>query len=119
MVMIKVILILILFLQPKIQHYVSLSSLYHQKTTKNYQNFLVKDLKDKCLGMNIKQRVRTKIPQTSNGKVYNTIINGKNVYDQPIDSDIKRYDEIRKLTAGQDEDYTTGYLLHHECIKNH
>ena len=34
------------------------------------------------------------------------IINGKNVYEQAIDSDIKRYKEIRKLTSGQGEDYT-------------
>ena len=33
-------------------------------------------------------------------KNYNNIINGKNVYDQPTDSDIKRYKEIRKLTTG-------------------
>ena len=31
-------------------------------------------------------------------KNYNVIINGKNFFDQPIDSDIKRYEEIRKLT---------------------
>ena len=34
-------------------------------------------------------------------KNYNVIINGKNLYDQAIDSDIKRYKEIRKLTTGQ------------------
>ena len=28
------------------------------------------------------------------------IISGKNFYDQPIDSDIKQYEEIRKLTTG-------------------
>ena len=52
-------------------------------------------------------------------KSYNVIINGKNLYDQPIDSDIKPYQEIRKLTTGQGEDYTTGYLLNYEYIKNH
>ena len=31
---------------------------------------------------------------------YNDIVNGKNFYDQPIDSNIKRYKEIRKLTTG-------------------
>ena len=35
---------------------------------------------------------------------YNVTINGKNFYDQ---ADIKRYEEIRKLTTGQYEDYTT------------
>ena len=47
------------------------------------------------------------------------IINGKILYDQPIDSDIKRYEEIGKLTTGQSEDYTTGCLLYYEHIKNY
>ena len=47
------------------------------------------------------------------------IINGKNFYDQPINADIKRYEEITKLTTGQGEDYTTGCLLDYEYIKNH
>ena len=50
---------------------------------------------------------------------HNVIINGKNFYDQPNNSGIKRYREIRKLTAGQGEDYTTGYLLDYDYIKNH
>ena len=44
-------------------------------------------------------------------KNHNVIINGKNFYDQPINSDIKRYEQVRKLTTGQVEDCTTGYLL--------
>ena len=36
----------------------------------------------------------------------NVIINGKNFYDQVIDSDVKRYEKNRKLTTGQDDDYT-------------
>ena len=36
-------------------------------------------------------------------------INGRNFCDQSINpSDIKGYEEIRKLTTGQDEYYTTG-----------
>ena len=42
-----------------------------------------------------------------------------NFYDQPIDSDIKRYEEIRKLAIGQGEGYTTRCLLDYDCIKNH
>ena len=38
---------------------------------------------------------------------YNVTINGKNFYDQATDSDIKRYEEIRKLTTGQNEVYAT------------
>ena len=42
-----------------------LPPLYHQMTMKNYQKFLAKDLKDQCIEMNIKQKVRMKIRQTS------------------------------------------------------
>ena len=41
----------------------------------------------------------------------NIEIDGKNFHDQPINDSIKQYDEIRKITAGQDDDYTTGCLL--------
>ena len=34
---------------------------------------------------------------------YNVIISRKNFYDQPVDSDIKRYEEIKKLATGQGE----------------
>ena len=33
------------------------------------------------------------------------------------DSNIKRYEEIRKLTTGQNQDYTTGCLLDYDYIK--
>ena len=33
-------------------------------------------------------------------KRYNVIINGENVHDQEIGSNIKRYEEIRNLTTG-------------------
>ena len=36
-----------------------------QKTIKNHENVLAKDLKDRCIAMNIKQKVRIKIQQTS------------------------------------------------------
>ena len=47
------------------------------------------------------------------------IIIGKNFYDQAINSDIKRYKEIRKLATGQGEDYTTGCLIDYDYMKNH
>ena len=37
-------------------------------------------------------------------KNYNVIISEKKFYDQPIYTDIKQYQEIRKLTTGQGED---------------
>ena len=42
---------------------------------------------------------------------YNIKIDDKNCYDQPINDSIKQYDEIRKISAGQSDDYTTGCLL--------
>ena len=50
---------------------------------------------------------------------YNVINNGKNLYDQATDSDIKRYEGIGKLTTGKGEDYTTECLLNYDYIKNH
>ena len=42
---------------------------------------------------------------------YNIEIDGRNFYDQPINDLIKQYDEIRKISTGQCDDYTTGCLL--------
>ena len=37
---------------------------------------------------------------------------GRNFYDQPMnDYSIKQYDEIKKISTGQGDDYTTGCLL--------
>ena len=42
---------------------------------------------------------------------YNIEIDGKNFYDQPINDSIKQYNEIRKISTGQGDDYTAGCLL--------
>ena len=42
---------------------------------------------------------------------YNIEIDGRNSYDQPIDDLIKQYGEVRKVSAGEGDDYTTGCLL--------
>ena len=44
----------------KTQNYMSLSLLYQQRTTKNYQNFSAKNLKDQCTGIRIKQNEKEK-----------------------------------------------------------
>ena len=44
-------------------------------------------------------------------KIYNIEIDGKNFYDQPIKDSIKPYDEIKKISTKQGDDYTTGGLL--------
>ena len=54
------VILIILFLVSKTQSFMTLQSIYHQMTTENYQNFLAEDLKDQCIGMNIKQKVKKK-----------------------------------------------------------
>ena len=39
------------------------------------------------------------------------MIDGTNFYDQPINDLLKQYDEVIKVSTGQGDDYTTGYLL--------
>ena len=45
---------------------------------------------------------------------YNALIDGRNFYDQPINDEIKMYDEIRKIATGKGDDYTTGCLLDYQ-----
>ena len=45
------------------------------------------------------------------------MIDGKNVFDQPINSDLKRYENIRRIATGQGDDYTTGCLLDYSYFK--
>ena len=42
---------------------------------------------------------------------YNVIIDGRNFYDNPIESDTEKYRELKKVMIGKGEDYTTGSLL--------
>ena len=47
------------------------------------------------------------------------MIDGKNVFDQPIHSMTKTYENIRKIATGQGNDYTTGCLLDYSYFKDH
>ena len=47
------------------------------------------------------------------------VLNGRNVYDQPINDQIKKYDEIRKTATGKGDDYTTVCLLDYQYFKDH
>ena len=44
---------------------------------------------------------------------------GKNFFDQPINSDLKTYDNIRKIATGYGDDYTTGCLLDYTYFKDY
>ena len=50
---------------------------------------------------------------------YNVVIDGRNFYDQPINDQIKKYDEIRKIATGKGDDYTKECLLDYQYYKNH
>ena len=44
-------------------------------------------------------------------KDYNIMINGENIFDQPVKNNKVSYENIRKIATGQGDDYTTGCLL--------
>ena len=50
-------------------------------------------------------------------KDYNAMVDGKNFFDQPINSDLKTYENIRRIATGQGDDYTTGCLLDYSYFK--
>ena len=52
-------------------------------------------------------------------KNYNILIDGRNFYDQPINDLIKQYHEVRKVSTGYGDDYTTGCLLDYAYFKDH
>ena len=51
-------------------------------------------------------------------KDYNVMINGENVFDQPIKNNKVTYENIRKIATGQGDDYTIGCLLNYPYFKD-
>ena len=47
------------------------------------------------------------------------MIDGKNFFDQSINSDLKTYENIRKIATGQGDNCSTGCLLDYSYFKNH
>ena len=50
-------------------------------------------------------------------KKYNVIIDGRNFYDNPIESDIEKYRELKKVIIGKAQDCTTGSLLDYGLLQ--
>ena len=48
----------------------------------------------------------------------NVMIDGKNLFDQPINSKLKIYENIRKIATGKGEDYKTGVFLDYSYFKD-
>ena len=47
------------------------------------------------------------------------MIDGKNFFNQPVDSDMSMYNNIRKIATGQGDDYTTICLLAYNYLKEY
>ena len=52
-------------------------------------------------------------------KDYKVMIDGKFFFHQAIKNDLKTKDNIRKITTGQSDDYTTGCLLDYPYFKKY
>ena len=52
-------------------------------------------------------------------KKYNVIIDGRNFYDNPIESDTEKYRELTKVMIGKGEDNTTGSLFDFNYFDKH
>ena len=50
---------------------------------------------------------------------YNVIIDGRNFCDNPIESEIEKYRELKKVMIGKGKDYTTGSLLDYNYFKEY
>ena len=50
---------------------------------------------------------------------YNVLIDDRNFYDQPINDEIKKYDEIRKIATGKGDNYPTGCFLDYQYFKDY
>ena len=44
-------------------------------------------------------------------KDYNVMVDGKNFSNQPVKSNMRIFNDVRKTSIGQGDDYTTGCLL--------
>ena len=49
----------------------------------------------------------------------NVIVDGKNVFGQPIKSDKATYESIGNIATGQGDDYITGCLLDYAYVRNY
>ena len=50
---------------------------------------------------------------------YNVLNDRRNFYDQPINGQMTKYDEIRKISAGKGDHYATGCLLDYQYFNDH
>ena len=56
---------------------------------------------------------------TEEKKDYDVMIDGRNFFDQHIKNDLKKFDNVRKISTGQGDHYTTGCLLDDPYFKKY
>ena len=66
--------------------------------------------------MHKEQVIKDTIPNVEI-KDYNVMIDGKNLFEQPVKNGKVTYENIRKITIGQGDNYTTGCLLDYTYFK--
>ena len=69
--------------------------------------------------MRVIEKYTHDIPSKSKRKDYNVITDGENLFDQPVKSDMRTYDNIQKIGTGQRDDYATGCLLDYPYFREH
>ena len=47
------------------------------------------------------------------------MINGRNLFDQPVKNNSRIYDNIPMIATGQGDDYSTGLLIDYAYFKNY
>ena len=47
------------------------------------------------------------------------MIHVRNFFDQLVNNNLRKYENIRKITTGQGDDYITGSLIDYVCYKNY
>ena len=50
---------------------------------------------------------------------YNVMIDGQSIFDQPVKTDVRTFDNIQKIVTGQGDNYTIGCLLDYLYFKDY
>ena len=75
-------------------------------------------MSNECISTSIEQQVKS-YASTVEIKDYKVKIDAKNFFDQPGKSDLRTYENIKKIATGQIVDYTTGCLLDYNYFKKY
>ena len=59
------------------------------------------------------------LPSVEKKKNTNVMIDGKNIFNQPVKNSMNTYNNIQKIATGQGYDYTTGCLLDYNYFKEY